>query len=375
MRKKSGYWLYAIAAILIFMVFGTLIFFYLDYATARAMPSPPQVSITSTYPEGVVSADQPVVVFGQARDPEGIAEVQLWVNGRMVASQTNPDPGSDLAFNVSQSWIPTGAGNYLVLLRALDSKGGAGQSDPVRIEAGERVYTYEVSEGDTVESIAEGLGTTPEDLQERNPGIGDTPLPGTGMDVPGFPPGDDGGGDAPRVDPPAPPPPPTGDETPAEPAFPAWWTYLPLPGNFACLFEPSLCSTSPGGDEPASSPGEVSAELYDDACKVLVTWQDRAENEVGFRVYRTTLGRREPEMINVLRPAPGSGERLSIVDENMSNGLFVYAVSAFNASGIHSSACIAISHWQVRRLSVFLMDRLSLNRKVAVGISPNTSAG
>jgi LysM repeat protein len=338
MRKKSGCWLYAIAAILIFMVFGALVFLYLDYATASAMPGSPQVSITSTYPEGVVSADQPVVVFGQARDSDGIAEVQLWVNGRMVASQTNPDPESNSVFDVSQSWVPTGAGNYLALLRALDSKGDAGQSDPVRIEAGERAYTYEVNEGDTVESIAEGLGTTPEDLQELNPGIGDAPLPGTGMDVPGFPPGDDGGGDTPRVDPPAPLPPPTGDETPAEPAVSPWWTYLPLPDNFACLFEPSLCSTSPGEDEPASPPGDVSAELYEDACKVLVTWQDRADNEIGFRVYRTTQGSRLPEMISVLRPAPGSGERLSYVDENMPNGRFSYAVSAYNANGEYWSA-------------------------------------
>ena len=116
--KKKSVWLYLTAGIVLCLVLTLLAYFYLDYATRKAMPSVPLVSITGTYPESSVSADQSVVVFGEARDPDGIAEVQLWVNGEMIASQVNSEQGSNAIFDVSQSWIPTGTGNYLVLLRA-----------------------------------------------------------------------------------------------------------------------------------------------------------------------------------------------------------------------------------------------------------------
>lgn len=331
--KKISVWLYLAVGIVLCLVLTLLAYFYLDYATSKAMPSVPLVSITGTYPESPVSADQSVVVFGEARDPDGIAEVQLWVNGEMIASQANSGQGSNATFEVSQSWIPTGAGNYLVLLRAIDGKGRSGQSDPTRVEVGERAYIYDVEEGDTVETIAQELGTTPVILHELNPDIGAVPDPGTLMDVPGFPADYASDDDTPRVDPPPAPPPPSGAETPVEPSSPSWWTLLPLPENFACLFNPMLCSTF-ADEEPASTPIDVNAALYDDACKVLVTWQDRAENEIGFQVYRSTMGSRTaPELVELLNPVPGNGERVSYVDENMPNGRFFYAVSAINSTG------------------------------------------
>ena len=245
--------------------------------------------------------------------------------------------------------------HFMILL---DNKGSSGQSDPVRIEVGEREYTYEVTEGDTVDSIAEVLGTTPEILQELNPGIGTASSPGTSMGVPGFSADHEGEDDTPLVDPPSAPPPPSGEETPAEPISTAWWTFLPLPDNFACLFDPTLCSSSPAGEEPASPPIDVSAEL-NDSCQVLVSWLDRADNELGFRVYRSSMGSgARPEVVALLRAVPGSGERISFVDETSPNGRFFYAVSAYNSSGEFWSPS---SEWVTAACHLETIENVSLS--------------
>ncbi len=342
MRRKTGRWIYVLGSLLACAILVAIAFFYLEYTTSKTIPSTPIVSISDTYPESPVPVDQSVVVFGQARGPEGIAEVQWWVNGRMIASQSNPDPETDQPFEVSQAWIPTGPGNFLILLRAIDGKGRAGQSDPVMVEVVERAFTYEVAPGDTVESIADAFDTTPEELSERNPGVGDTPAPGTPMDVPALPGGGGGGGGlppaggegdgSPRVDPPEEPPPPSGDETPVETDILIWWRALDI-NILTCLMEPWVCSSSPVSDEPPSPPIDVSAEL-NESCQVVVRWLDRADNEIGFRIYRTTLGSgARPELVGPITAVPTSGDRISFTDRNPPNGRFSYAVSAYNTSG------------------------------------------
>jgi hypothetical protein len=341
MQNRFNRWFYVLGGLLACLCLAGAAFLYLDYATARAMPTIPVVSITETYPESPVVADQSVVVFGQANDPDGIAEVQLWVNGQMVVSQTNPEQASKQPFDVSQAFIPTGAANYMILLRAVDGKGFAGQSDPIMLDAVERTYTYEAATGDTVEKIAEEFGTTPEDISQRNPGIGSESAPGTTIDVPAFPAGDSGsapvgGGtdEIPLVDPPALPVPPSGSETPADPASPPFWTYLPLPDNFICLFNPAICS-APLVDERLSAPINVGAVLID-PCQVMVAWEDTSENEVGFHIYR---GRTAPDqLIGSVVASPGSGARSSFMDVNPPNGEYFYFVTVYDSSGEYYSS-------------------------------------
>ncbi len=348
MQKRLGRWSCLVGGLLLCGLLAVVVFLYSGYATDKAMPTIPQVSITGTYPKGAAIADQSVVVFGQANDPDGIAEVQLWVNGQMVASQTNINPRSDQPFEVSQAWIPTGAANYLVLLRAIDGKGSAGQSDPIMVEATERLYTYEVKPGETIQEIAEQFGTTPEDIQERNPSVGEAPAPGTSLDVPAAPAADGGdsggvpsaGGEAeepPRVDPPAPPPPPSSDETPAETASLPFWRRFPLPDSLICLIYPSVCAT-PLADEPLSPPVNISATLNDSTCQVLIVWQDATEGEDGFRVYRVASRPFRTDLVAMLQASPGTGERLSYLDANPPNGEYSYLIAAYNERGEFWSA-------------------------------------
>ena len=108
-----------------------------------------------------------------------LKNVELWINGQMVASQVNPS--QDLhSFSTSQPWIPTGPGDYLISLRGVDRKGFSGQSEPMAIQVVERTYIPDpalhgqdiVQKGDMLESIAKGLGTTPEEIASLNPGLG-----------------------------------------------------------------------------------------------------------------------------------------------------------------------------------------------------------
>ena len=162
--KSARAWLFALGAIVLCVLLVAIIGLFVAYAAPRAAPVKPLVTITSTVPEGSAVAGHPVVVFGQATDPGGIAGIELWVNGQKVAGQDNPNPGSPLPFETSQAWIPNSAGNYLLTLKATNTRKFAGESDPVLIVVGERSFEpdpqltgeYIVAEGDTWESIASG---------------------------------------------------------------------------------------------------------------------------------------------------------------------------------------------------------------------------
>src|SRR5687767_6846299 len=168
-----------VGAVLIGFLLAGAIFVYAAYVAGAAVPTRPLVTISETIPASAGVAGQPLVVFGQADDPDGIAEVALWVNGQQAGSQNNPDQTSLLAFTTSQAWIPNAAGNYLIVLKAADRNGFAGESEPMIIQVQERGYIpdldieaeYIVQDGDTLESIAASFGTTPDELRALNPDL------------------------------------------------------------------------------------------------------------------------------------------------------------------------------------------------------------
>ena len=355
MKNTKRFYIPLFAGMACIVLFGLLLL-YVNYTSGRAMPTFPRVTIDATIPEGTGVVNQPVIVFGEASDPDGIESAELWVNGVRVASQSNTD--QDLyPFEISQSWIPDGPGNYLFLLRGIDRKGFASESPPVMIQIGERTYQpdpamqgqYIVNEGDTVDSIAARFGTTPEEIRRLNSGL-DDPIRAESLSVPprpetasdgdaspsssdggSPPPAGDGSDEPPHVSPPAAPSPAEG--TPAVPASAPWWGSLPLSGGFSCIITPALCAAPVAGDTPPLPASDVHASLVD-ACQVSVSWTDNSTNEAGFRVYRlVTRPRFRFELIALLDPFPDSGGRLSYVDSSAPTGESYYAVATINSRG------------------------------------------
>lgn len=334
-----------------------LLLLFVNYGSGRAVPTFPRVTITTTVPEGSGAVNHPVVVFGEASDPDGIGSAELWVNGQTVASQANADQGRS-PFKISQSWIPDGPGNYLFLLRGVDRKGFAGESAPVMIQVGERstqpdptlAAQYIVQDGDTLESIAARFGTTADEIRRRNPDLGDL-TPGLAISIPPGPeavaagdatPSPASTGEAPPApagdaeEPPhvaAPAPPSSEEGIPADAASPPWWGRLPLPDSFACIINPALCAPATGGDAPAIPASDIHANLVD-ACQVSVSWTDNSTGEAGFRVYRLVMRPRfRSDLLELLDPAPGSGRRLTYADTSVPTGQFFYAIVTINARG------------------------------------------
>jgi hypothetical protein len=335
------------AAIFIGICLAGAFLAYVFYAAGTAVPTRPLVGISETIPASPAVAGQPVVVFAQASDPDGIVEVTLWVNGQQAGSQANPGQ-STFPFESSQAWIPKRGGSYLVVLKATDRKGFAGASAPLIIRVQERKYEpdpdlqveYLVQAGDTLESIAASFGLPPDELRALNPGLGEL-IPGASLRVPPHPAGetgadappDSGEASLPHVDPPLPAPAP-GGETDTEPAADDWLIGWHLPFDFSCFTRPASCARAIDLEPaPFPAPGGVGF-VGGDECGIDVSWTDNSENESGFRIYRfASRPRFRMDLLEIVRQAPGSGTRLHFRDAHPPRGSFFYAVAAYNAGG------------------------------------------
>lgn len=71
---------------------------------------------------------QPITVSSRSFDPQGIARVDLLANGKVVATQLNPQPEPNQALLVSQFWQPDIVGNQIIQVVAYNTAGVAGES-------------------------------------------------------------------------------------------------------------------------------------------------------------------------------------------------------------------------------------------------------
>jgi Bacterial Ig domain/LysM domain len=395
---------------------------YVIYRLNQPTPTHPIVTITRIEPEAGAVANQPITVFADAIDPDGIAQAELWVNGQSIATQLNPQPTSDLAFSISQTWMPTGTGTYSLFVRAQDPRGYLGQSEILPIQVLDKSVQPDpnantqviVEPGDTIASLAEQFGTTPQVIQQRNPDLQGEPTPGSSVLVPsavdnnqpnqstngdsavgtstgggstptgGAPTSggstSTGGGAIPHVDPPPPPAPPTGGGTEAAPLPPPWWSELPLGdlihwGELVCVLNPDVCLRSSRDEAPPAPPTDVNAVLVrttsmrnfhrvagladmgglksDQAqsadsppppgtptvtlrtCRVRVTWTDRSNDEVGFKIYRYQVAFfiPAPELVAIVSPIAGMGSTGSYMDAAPRPGAqYWYQVRSFDAT-------------------------------------------
>jgi len=157
--------------------------------------SGPSVRIIDPHYGDRVPMERAVLVQSEARDTTDlVTQVELWVDGQLQGVDSSQEPQGTSHLYASQGWQPSSPGSHTLMVRALNSKGSVGQAIIV-VEAveglfgfgpeGEEVYLdditsaeYVVSEGDTVEQIAEVHEVSLEDILELNPELeANEPLP------------------------------------------------------------------------------------------------------------------------------------------------------------------------------------------------------
>jgi hypothetical protein len=85
-----------------------------------------------------VPVDRAVHIEGHASYSGGIARVEIWVNGEPHLVQEDPPTRGNLA-HFDQMWVPPGAGEYIVEVKAIGADGAESAPDVVRLYVGEAV--------------------------------------------------------------------------------------------------------------------------------------------------------------------------------------------------------------------------------------------
>jgi hypothetical protein len=320
-----------------------VIFFLL--ITQSELPTLPNVSISSPFPDSVIVLEDPVIVRGSASDPNGIASIEFWVNGTLIGEQVNPDPQPDEEFLASQSFRPSEIGSYTIFLRAADAEGYSNESVPLVLEA----VTYEppgvmdievlADEDDTLESLAEEYGTDPGELDELNPG-GITPGSLVTVRVPAGQSAPEGDEEQDDTVPPVGTQPPgqtpgSGGSTLTPISLPGWVSVIPasVDPSLICKIAPGICNLrSTGGIAPVVPP-VPQVDSNSSSCEVRLAWVDDNEDEAGFRIYRKNLSSGIQIEVEELGDLDGSGQTAVYVDTPVDTGQYRYLISAFNAGG------------------------------------------
>ena len=151
--------------------------------------SRPLVLIHEPLNHEIVETGEMVTVHATARETSvGLSAVELWVNDVLVAERPAPEGEPPQSLLLMENWTPTVPGSHVVIVRATATNGVLGQATVVvEVEEGDGSMTgvYPVEEGDTLASIADEVGTTPEDLAALNPDLGgEEPAPGDDLDLP-----------------------------------------------------------------------------------------------------------------------------------------------------------------------------------------------
>lgn len=80
--------------------------------------------------------DQFIRIEGHASYERKIARIEIWANDELHLVQENPPAQGDLA-RFEQSWMPPGAGEYIVEVKAVGVDGAESAPDVVRLYVGE----------------------------------------------------------------------------------------------------------------------------------------------------------------------------------------------------------------------------------------------
>jgi hypothetical protein len=235
MELKKRNWLIILGVVLLAGLVVLGLFLSRFYQRGRAYNARPLVLIHAPAYHEKIQVGDGVLVHATARESEGLERMELWVNDILIDSVDAEQPGPT-NLSLFSSWVPAFVGDQLIVVRAYSAAGISGQSMVQVDVAAAADLTHLVQEGETLESIADEYGTSPEVLSELNPGLeGGSPAPGDELIVPDDEPAaepaplpDDGG----EV-----PPSPEGDPPLMGLVFPFFELFRPDPGNVTLRLE------------------------------------------------------------------------------------------------------------------------------------------
>jgi len=165
---------------------------------------------------------------GEGLSQAGVTGLELWVNGQLWGTAVF-DPAGPRARHIWR-WTPSGEGEHLLFVRAIDTAGAQFDSPVVRVLASAQAdvrfpAVHRVAEGETIANLAEAYGAEPAAILDANPGLepGGALTPGLEITLP-------------IPVPNAPPEAPEGDAAPAPPFSPLIGDAA-LPANFPASAE------------------------------------------------------------------------------------------------------------------------------------------
>jgi LysM repeat protein len=158
-------------------------------ARTRALKSRPLVLILSPVNHEQVRAGDGVVVHATARSKGGVNRVEFWADGELLAVRDREASGPVSPLMLTASWQSDSPGSHVLLVRAIAADGAEGQATVAIETVGESQAAlggHVVAEGETLESIADEYGVSPEELEALNPDLDPGRMaPGDEWTVPG----------------------------------------------------------------------------------------------------------------------------------------------------------------------------------------------
>lgn len=286
----------------------------------RAEFAPPVVRITSPEDglDAAVGSHLPVAgtVFFSPQTP--VTNIEWWLDGTRLESQSIQLGMEESLFYAHYDLLVPTEGNHLLFLRAINSLGVIGNSQPITFQGtakGDAYSNVTVAEGETLESLAANYRTDTATLQNLNPGLGSAPTAGTTVKVP-LPP----------------------ENEPAAPApTPMASSVVPLVPTAPML---QVSETSPllvsfFASAPPQAPTDLQGEVKD--CKVKLIWQDNASNESGYEIWMAAGG---SALTRLAQLQPASGGAAWFEFQAPGPGYFLFWVEAVNPIGAQGSNII-----------------------------------
>lgn len=91
----------------------------------------PSVTITNPLAGQTAPIGEPLLVNSTSLDADGVQRTELWIDDRLLRVDSNP--ALDSPYIVSQSWQSDLPGTHVIVVKAFDTQGAEGASQPITI--------------------------------------------------------------------------------------------------------------------------------------------------------------------------------------------------------------------------------------------------